>query len=239
MTDRSEKISGKIPQHIAVIMDGNGRWAKARGLPRLAGHNAGTESLRKIIKGCVEFGVKYLTIYAFSTENWGRPQEEVEGLMHLLAEVVETETNELHAQGVQIRHIGELDQLKPDLRDKIEQAIEKTKDNDRLVLVVAFNYGGRNEIANAVKKMIATGVAPEDVSETLINDYLYTKGIPDPDMIIRTSGEMRVSNFLIWQGAYAEWYVTPTLWPDFDKAELKQAIDAYSLRDRRFGKLSE
>ncbi len=229
----------RIPRHVAIIMDGNGRWAKARGLPRLAGHRAGTENLRRVIEACVEFGVRYLTVYAFSTENWGRPQEEVSGLMHILEEMIDRELEELHAQGVQIRHLGRLERLNESLVRKIRHAIEYTRENDRLTLCVAFNYGGRDEIVHAVQRIIADGVPAEAIDEALIEEYLYTVGIPDPDLIIRTSGELRTSNFLIWQGAYAEWYFTPTFWPDFDKEELRRALLDYARRERRFGRLSE
>ena len=227
-----------IPTHIAIIMDGNGRWALARGLPRLAGHRAGTENLRRIIEACIEFGIRYLTIYAFSTENWGRPQEEVMGLMSIVEDVIDRELQELHDQGVQLHHIGRLDRLNPVLRDKVLQAIEYTKNNDRLVLNVAFNYGGRNEIICAVQRIIQDGVKAEDVTDELISRYLFTAGVPDPDMIIRTSGELRGSNFLIWQGAYCEWYFTPTYWPDFDKEQLRIALEEFSHRERRYGRVS-
>lgn len=229
----------KVPQHIAVIMDGNGRWARARGLPRVAGHRAGTENLRRVITSCVEFGVKYLTFFAFSTENWGRPQEEVRGLMIILADVIDKELAELHQEGVQLRHIGHLDRLDANVRQKILHAIDLTKNNDRLILNLAFNYGGRDEIICAIRQIITDGVKADEVTEELFSRYLFTAGTPDPDLIIRTSGEMRFSNFLIWQAAYAEWYVTPTLWPDFDREELRQAIQVYGQRDRRFGRLSE
>jgi undecaprenyl diphosphate synthase len=233
---RKEKLPKRIPCHVAIIMDGNGRWALARGLPRLAGHRAGTENLRQVIEACGEFGIEYLTIYAFSTENWGRPLEEVRGLMRILEDVIDRELPELHEQGVQLRHIGVLDRLKPELRQKVLDAIELTKDNDKLVLNVAFNYGGRDEIIFAIKKIIEDGTNPEDITEKLINQYLYTAGVPDPDLIIRTSGELRGSNFLIWQGAYAEWYFTPTFWPNFDRDELRKALAEYGKRERRYGK---
>ncbi|MBN2470394.1 MAG: isoprenyl transferase [Anaerolineae bacterium] len=226
-----------IPHHIAIIMDGNGRWAKARNLPRSAGHEAGTENLRRVIRGCVEFGVKILTIYAFSTENWGRPRWEIRALLHILESVIDRELDELHAEGVQLRHLGEPDGLPKGLQRKVQQAIEKTKDNDRLILNIAFNYGGRDEIIRAVRHMVADGVAPEEITEERLSSYLYTAGLPDPDLIIRTSGELRISNFLIWQGAYAEYYATPTLWPDFNRDELRKALLAYCKRERRFGKL--
>lgn len=228
----------KVPQHVAMIMDGNGRWALQRGLPRLAGHKAGTENLRRVIRASVEFGVKYLTIYAFSTENWGRPPEEVKGLMYILEDVIDRELNELHKEGVQLRHIGRLERLAPSLQEKVLDAIDVTKSNDRLVLNIAFNYGGRDEIVQAIQRMMKDGVPPEKVTDELVGKYLYTAGVPDPDLIIRTSGELRVSNFLIWQAAYSEWYITPTFWPDFNKEEYRQALESFSQRDRRFGKVS-
>jgi len=228
----------KIPQHVAIIMDGNGRWALSRGLPRLAGHKAGTENLRRIIRASVKFGVKYLTIYAFSTENWGRPPEEVQGLMFILEDVLDRELAELHKEGVQLRHIGRLERLAPNLQGKVLDAIELTKNNDKLVLNVAFNYGGRDEIVNAIQNIIKDGIQPEDVNETIVNRYLYTAGVPDPDLIVRPSGELRVSNFLIWQGAYSELYVTPKFWPDFDEDEYRRALETFAARDRRYGKVS-
>jgi undecaprenyl diphosphate synthase len=209
-----------------------------RGLPRLAGHKAGTENLRRIIKACVEFGVKYLTIYAFSTENWGRPREEVQGLLRILEDVIDKELNELDQQGVQIRHLGRLDQLAPMLQEKVMDAVETTRQNTTLVLNVAFNYGGRDEIVNAIQQMLRDGVHPETVTPELVSKYLYTAGVPDPDLIIRTSGELRISNFLIWQAAYSEWYVTPTYWPDFGKEEFRKALDEFANRDRRYGKVA-
>jgi undecaprenyl diphosphate synthase len=239
MVDTISTSGAKIPNHVAIIMDGNGRWAQSRGLPRLAGHRAGTENLRRIITASVEFGIKYLTIYAFSTENWGRPKDEVQGLMHILEDVIDKELKELNQEGVQLRHIGRLERLGPKLHKKVLSAIELTKDNDKLVLNVAFNYGGRDEIVCAIQKMIQAGVKPEEVDIALVDNYLFTHGTPDPDLIIRTSGELRVSNFLIWQSAYSEWYVTPTYWPDFDKENYRRALDAYAQRDRRFGSLSQ
>jgi undecaprenyl diphosphate synthase len=227
----------QIPTHVAIIMDGNGRWARARGLPRMAGHRAGTENLRRVIEACGEFGIKYLTIYAFSTENWGRPAEEVRGLMSIVEEVIDRELAELDCKGVQLRHIGELSGIKPSLQAKVRHAIELTKNNQRLILNVAFNYGGRDEIVHAIREMIAAGVDPQEVNEELVHRYLYTADCPDPDLIIRTSGELRVSNFLIWQGAYAEWYVTPTFWPDFGREELLEALREYAQRERRFGRI--
>jgi undecaprenyl diphosphate synthase len=236
---RKAEQTDLVPTHIAIIMDGNGRWALSRGLPRLAGHRAGTENLRRVIEACIEFGVQYLTIYAFSTENWGRPLEEVQGLLRILEDVIDRELQELHDQGVQLHHIGRLDQLRPSLREKVLNAIDYTKNNDRLVLNVAFNYGGRDEIVCAMQRMIADGVQPDQINDDLVNKYLFTAGVPDPDLIIRTSGELRGSNFLIWQGAYSEWYFTPTYWPDFNKDELAIALEEYKHRQRRFGRVSQ
>jgi undecaprenyl diphosphate synthase len=225
----------RVPRHIGIIMDGNGRWAKARGLPRSAGHRAGTENLRVVLRAAVEFGVQVLTIYAFSTENWGRSESEIKALLSILERVIDRELSELHEEGVQLRHIGHLEHLPQKLQQKVLDAVELTQDNRQLVLNVAFDYGGRAELVDAVRRIVADGVPVERVDESLIDRYLYTVGLPDPDMIIRTSGEMRLSNFLIWQGAYAEFYVTPTLWPDFDKDELYKALEDYSRRERRFG----
>lgn len=235
-------MKGKIenlPKHIGFIMDGNGRWAKQRGLPRLAGHRAGAENLRRVLRACGEWGIKYVTIYAFSTENWGRPKEEVEGLLNLLDQYIDKELPELVKEGVQVRHIGRMDGVPERLQEKIRQAVEATKGNDRLILCVAFNYGGRAEIVDAVRKIIAEGYRPEEVDENLISSHLYTAGIPDPDLIIRTAGEMRLSNFLLWQSAYAEYYSTPVYWPDFDEEELYKALLDFSRRERRFGLVKE
>lgn len=224
-----------VPNHVAIIMDGNGRWAQERGLPRLAGHSAGTENIRRIIEGCVELGVRVLTLYAFSTENWRRPDDEVRGLMAILAQVIDRETLELHRNGVQLRHIGRLHGLPQSLRARVLHAVDLTRNNDRLILNVAFNYGGRAEIVQAVRRLIEDGVRAEDVSEDLLASYLYTSGLPDPDLIIRTAGEMRLSNFLLWQAAYAEYWSTPAYWPDFGREELFQALRDYASRQRRFG----
>jgi undecaprenyl diphosphate synthase len=239
MSDDNPLPVDSLPVHVAIIMDGNGRWAQARGLPRLAGHRAGTENLRRIIRACVEFGIPYLTIYAFSTENWGRPPAEVRGLMRIVEDVIDRELEELHNEGVQLRHIGRLERLRPGLREKVLKAIELTKNNDQLILNVAFNYGGRDEIVQAIQHIIEDGLTAEEVNVEVVNRYLYTAGVPDPDLIIRTSGELRVSNFLIWQGAYSEWYFTPSYWPDFGKEELRSALEEYTQRSRRYGKVSE
>jgi undecaprenyl diphosphate synthase len=233
--DNHAPVPEKIPTHIGIIMDGNGRWALAHGLPRMAGHRAGTENLRRIIEACIEFGIKYLTIYAFSTENWGRPTAEVQGLMRIFENVIDSELQELHDQGVRLRHIGRLDRVRPSFRKKVMQAIEYTRDNDRLTLNIAFNYGGRDEIVCAIQSMIRDGVKPEEITDDLVSQYLFTAGVPDPDMIIRTSGELRGSNFLIWQGAYSEWYFPATYWPDFDRQELLKALEEFNQRERRYG----
>ncbi|MEM6282664.1 MAG: isoprenyl transferase [Chloroflexota bacterium] len=226
----------RIPNHIAIIMDGNGRWAQSRGLPRSAGHKEGTENLRRILKECVRRGIKVLTIYAFSTENWNRPPAEVMTLMRLLEIFIERELNELNDEGVSIRHVGKEEGVAPHLLKKIQHACEMTKDNDTIIVNVAFNYGGRDEIVQAVRSIVQEGIPAGEITEEVINDHLFTHGQPDPDLIIRTSGELRISNFLIWQAAYAEYYATEAYWPDFDESELHKAIAEYSRRKRRFGK---
>ncbi len=228
-----------IPQHVGIIMDGNGRWAREHGLPRLEGHRAGTENIRRVLEACSEFGIKILTIYAFSTENWGRPQAEVRGLMRILEGVIDREVENLHKNGVQLRHIGRLEGISERLQQAVRDAIELTKENDRLILNVAFNYGGRSEILDAVRRLMGDGISPQELDEEVFERYLYTAGLPPPDLIIRTGGEMRLSNFLIWQAAYAEYYSTPTYWPDFNKEELYKALLAYGQRERRFGLLRE
>lgn len=235
MTDNSKERPEKVPYHLAIIMDGNGRWAKSRGLPRLMGHRQGVENLRRILRACSEFGIKILTIYAFSTENWGRPESEVHGLMNILETVIDQELANLNANGVQLRHLGKLEGLSAVLQRKVREAIDQTRNNDQLTLNVAFNYGGREEIIHAIRRIVQDGIPPEQIDDVLFSYYLYTAGQPDPDLIVRTSGELRVSNFLVWQGAYAEYYATPTYWPDFDKEELRKALIAYGSRERRFG----
>jgi undecaprenyl diphosphate synthase len=220
-------------------MDGNGRWARARGLPRYRGHRAGTRNVRRILEACVDQGIQVLTIYAFSTENWSRPTAEVNALMRLLDESLAEQMDELHAEGVCIRHSGSLEGVSKPLRRRIRDAVELTRDNERFTLNVAFNYGGRSEILQAVRRICADNVAVEDITEQLFESYLYTAGLPDPDLIIRTAGEMRLSNFLVWQSVYSEYYSTPTFWPDFGPDELHKALDAYAGRERRFGRLSE
>jgi undecaprenyl diphosphate synthase len=225
----------QVPRHVAIIMDGNGRWARSRGLPRLAGHRAGTDNVRPVIEACVEFGVEILTIWAFSTENWCRPEDEVRGLLRILQEMLRRELKELHKQGVQLRHLGRLDRLSQRLQKQVLDAVELTRDNTRIVLNVAFDYGGRSEIVHAVQRIIRDGITADAVDEALLSDYMYTAGQPDPDLIIRTSGELRTSGFMLWQSAYSEYYVTPTFWPDFNRDELFEALLAYSQRDRRYG----
>ncbi|MFK7802831.1 MAG: isoprenyl transferase [Anaerolineae bacterium] len=228
----------KIPKHVAVIMDGNGRWAKKRMLPRQAGHRAGVENLRQIIDACIEFGIEILTIYAFSTENWSRPETEVRGLMRIFSRVLNQEIYDLHEQGVKVHHLGDLSGVDPSLQAGVNRAVELTQNNNRLLLNVAFNYGGRAEIVHATRKILADGINPEDLDEELFGKYLFTAGGPDPDLLIRTSGEYRISNFLIWQAAYSEYYLTPVYWPDFGREQLYDALTAYTARDRRFGALS-
>jgi undecaprenyl diphosphate synthase len=235
MSHEGSDLPEHVPYHLAIIMDGNGRWAKSRGLPRLAGHRAGVENLRRILTSCGEFGIRILTIYAFSTENWGRPEAEVRGLMNILESVIDRELNQLHANGVQLRHIGELDGLSPALQRKVLKAIEMTRNNDQLILNVAFNYGGRLELVKAFRRIVEDGVPADQIDEKLIDYYLYTAGQPDPDLVVRTAGEMRLSNFLLWQSSYAEYYATPTYWPDFDREELRKALFYYARRERRFG----
>jgi undecaprenyl diphosphate synthase len=226
-----------IPQHIAIIMDGNGRWAKKRFLPRIAGHKEGAESVRAVLKAGAEFGVKYLTVYAFSTENWGRPQDEVDFLMRLFSQTIDREIDELMKNQVRLKYLGRLEKLSDELQKKMAAAMEQTKDNNRITLNVMVNYGSRAELVDAFKKMMAAQITGEQIDEKLVGKYLYTADLPDPDLLIRTASEMRVSNFMLWQIAYAEIYVTPTLWPDFRKEQLKEAIEAYQKRERRFGKL--
>ncbi|HEY8492040.1 MAG TPA: polyprenyl diphosphate synthase [Dehalococcoidia bacterium] len=228
-----------VPRHVAIIMDGNGRWARQRGLSRQAGHRAGTENIRRIIEHFGRRGVQCLTLYAFSTENWGRPKSEVRGLFQLISRVINRELAHLHEQGVRLVHLGRLDGLSPKLQKQVLDAIELTKDNRRMTVAVAFNYGGRAEILDAVRRMLKDEVRPDQVDEALLGRYLYTAGLPDPDLIIRTAGEERISNFLIWQAAYAELYFTDVYWPDFDQEEADKALRAYSRRVRRFGGLPQ
>jgi len=233
----ADKPLTNVPRHVAIIMDGNGRWARRRGMPRAAGHRAGNENLRNILRDAVDFGIEVLTIYAFSTENWKRPRQEVDFLLRLIEHVIDSELDELNRSGVRIRHIGHLEGLSQRVADKVRYAQDITRNNDRLILNVAFNYGGRMDVVDAVRQLLADGVPAEEVDEKAISERLSTAGLPDPDLIIRTAGEMRLSNFLIWQAAYAEFYSTPTYWPDFNRAELHRALQDYAQRERRFGSL--
>jgi undecaprenyl diphosphate synthase len=220
-------------------MDGNGRWATRRGLPRAEGHSAGTENIRPIIRACQPLGVDHLTLYAFSTENWSRPEEEVQALMRILSAVIERETMELHRNNVRLRHIGRLEGLSDALRAAIVDAIDLTSGNTGLNVTLAFNYGGRDEIVRAVRRMIVDGLPFDAVTDARLARYLDTADLPEPDLIIRTAGEQRLSNFLIWQAAYSEYWFTPTLWPDFGPDELRAAVEAYASRQRKFGRVAE
>jgi undecaprenyl diphosphate synthase len=226
-----------IPGHVAFIMDGNGRWAEQRGLKRLEGHRAGVQNIRPIIQSLKKYGVDCVTLYAFSTENWNRPEDEVTGIFQLLEDVVEKEARELHKNGVRIRHIGRLDGLAPKLQKKINAALKLTRNNREMTLVIALNYGGRAEILDAVRKLISAGISLDEIDEKLFTENLYTAGLPDVDLVVRTGGEFRTSNFLIWQAAYAEYYFTPVLWPDFNELDMGKALQAYGQRQRRFGGL--
>jgi undecaprenyl diphosphate synthase len=221
--------------HVAIIMDGNGRWARKRNLPRLAGHRAGTDNIRRVVDEFIHQQVKYLTLYTFSTENWNRPEEEVQGLINLFGEIVDRETEYCFKKGVRLRHLGSLEGLTKWVRERIQRAVEITKGGSRITLSLAFNYGGRAEILNAMRKIVSDGIKPENITEELFAQYLYITDIPEPDLIIRTGGEMRLSNFLIWQSAYSEYYLTPTLWPDFGEEDIKEALLSYKQRERRFG----
>ncbi len=227
----------QVPDHVAIIMDGNGRWARSRGQPRLAGHRAGTENIRRVIQRFADYGVSYLTLYAFSTENWDRPRYEVRGLMALLSRFLKREVAHLHENGIRLLHLGDLDPLSPGLQQQVRDAIELTKLNQRMTLAIAFNYGGRAEIVEAIRSIVAAGIPPEQIDEEVVRAHLSTTGLPDPDLIIRTAGEMRISNFLLWQGAYAEFCFTPVYWPDFDIQHIDDALLVYSQRKRRFGGL--
>jgi undecaprenyl diphosphate synthase len=237
MTAVSAKKKPPFPDHIAIIMDGNGRWAQKRGLPRLEGHQAGVENLRSAIKYFAKLKLKYLTLYGFSTENWKRPKEEIDGLLNLLQEAIDEETLELHKNGIRIRHLGRREKLPTGLQQAIAKAVELTKNNKGMTLSIAFDYGGRAEIMDAVRKIVNEGIPPKKIDEQLFDSYLYTAGIPEVDLVIRTAGELRLSNFLIWQTAYSEYYFAEVFWPDFDSKEIDKALLAYSQRQRRFGAL--
>ncbi|MDQ2177509.1 isoprenyl transferase [Marinifilum sp. D714] len=243
MSFKEKIIKEKLPSHLAIIMDGNGRWAKMRGEHRIVGHQNGVEAVRQTVEGAAELGISYLTLYAFSTENWNRPQDEVLGLMSLLVEAIENETPTLMKNNVRLKAIGNLDSLPVEVREKLNGTINTTSVNTGLTLVLALSYSSRWEIVNAVK-LIADKVADgqmssEDINDSIFENHLTTAGIPDPELMIRTSGETRISNFLLWQLAYAELYFTELFWPDFDKEELYKALYNYQNRERRFGKTSE
>lgn len=233
----SAKEDAPFPNHVAIIMDGNRRWAEQHGLPGLEGHRNGLENMRSVISYLDAYQVKYVTIFAFSTENWNRPRDEVAGLLQLLEDRIEHEALGFHSKGVKLRHLGSLDGLSPRLNLSISKAMEMTKNNTGITLSFAFNYGGRSEILHAVRRLITEGVPPQSIDEKLFSRYLYTDGLPDVDLLIRTGGELRISNFLIWQTAYSEYYFTEVLWPDLDQKEVEKAILAYSQRQRRFGRL--
>jgi len=226
-----------LPAHIAVIMDGNGRWARKRGLPRVAGHRSGISAVREVVEGSAQLGINVLTLYAFSVENWKRPAAEVRTLMLLLREYLNREIDNLDRNNIQLRTIGRTDQLEPSVQRELEKAIDRTRSNTGMVFIVALNYGGRAEIVDAVNRILAT--RRENIDEAEFGRHLYTAGLPDPDLLIRTSGELRLSNFLLWQIAYTEIYVTETLWPDFSRKDLYEAIIAFQKRERRYGGLGE
>jgi undecaprenyl diphosphate synthase len=225
------------PRHVAIIMDGNGRWAKRRGLPRPAGHNAGGDNIRPVVKIFADFGVKYLTLYMFSTENWNRPKIEVAGLLSLLAKKIDRETQAFHQENIRLVHLGRLDRLSQKLRQKVQAAVELTKNNSGLTLCLAFDYGGRDEIVRAVRRIAGAGIPGDNINESVLARHLYLPDVPDPDLVIRTGGESRLSNFLLWQAAYSELYFTPVLWPDFGLKDVEEALSEYKRRQRRFGKI--
>ncbi|MAH39355.1 MAG: di-trans,poly-cis-decaprenylcistransferase [Dehalococcoidales bacterium] len=227
----------RLPNHIAFILDGNGRWAEKRGLPRLEGHRTGTETTHSIISYLDKLHIKYVTLYSFSTENWNRPQEEVSSLLTILEESLGKDTFELHQNNVRLRHLGRLDRTPKQLKQVINWALKLTKNNTGMNLSFAFDYGGRLEILDAVRNIIAKGISPNEVDEKLFSRYLYTAGLPDVDLVIRTGGELRLSNFLLWQSAYSEYYFSEVLWPDFNTEEVEKALRVYSQRQRRFGSL--
>lgn len=227
--------AGTAPRHVAVIMDGNGRWAQRRGMPRIAGHLAGMKSVSAVVKAVRELEISHLSLYAFSLQNWGRPRKEVDGLMKLLREYLESESGGLVKNGIRLNAIGRLDRLPADALRTLDKTVEKTKKGKKATLTLALSYGSREEIVEAVKKIAASGVSPGEINEKTVADSLYTAGLPEPDLLIRTGGEMRLSNFFLWQSAYTEIYVTKTLWPDFRKRHLKKAVEIYMSRERRFG----
>lgn len=233
---RTQKGSQAVPNHVAIIMDGNGRWADARGVDVSEGHHAGFENLQRVVADFAKRGVRYLTMYAFSTENWDRPESEVNGILELAIAVIAHEAQQLNENGVRIKHLGRVDRLSAELREELEQAVDMTANNDGLTLGIAFDYGGRAEIANAAKQLVEDGVSPEDIDEKKFAEYLYTSDMPDVDLLIRTGGDFRISNFLLWQTAYSEFYSSDIWWPDFHGEHIDQAFESFSERQRRFGK---
>ncbi|MFW6124279.1 MAG: isoprenyl transferase [Acidobacteriota bacterium] len=226
----------KLPQHVAVIMDGNGRWAKKRNLPRVEGHRAGSKAVREVVETCSRIGIKYLTLYAFSKENWKRPKKEIKTLWKLLSDYIKKETNVLVENKFKLNVIGQMEQIPEKTKKDLKKVINITRNNDRFFINLALNYSGRSEIIEAVKKLMNTdGISQKDLNEDFFSHYLYTSGIPDPDLLIRTSGELRISNFLLWQIAYSEIWVTPVLWPDFNRRHMLEAIVEFQERERRFG----
>jgi undecaprenyl diphosphate synthase len=233
---RTKNLDKNVPRHVAIIMDGNGRWAVARGLDVSEGHHAGYENIRRVVNDFANRGVEYLTLYAFSTENWDRPETEVNGILNLAIAVIAHEAQELHENGVRIKHLGRVDRLSPELRVELEQAVEMTAGNTGLTLGIAFDYGGREEIVQATKRMVEETVSPDEVDEQKFSEFLYTSDMPDVDLLIRTGGDFRISNFLLWQTAYSEFYSSETWWPDFFGERIDEAFDAFNERKRRFGK---
>jgi len=236
----AEPKTGKfsqLPVHIAIVPDGNGRWAAQRGLPRLSGHQAGIENMRRLVQILNEYPIQFVTLYGFSTENWNRPEAEVTGLFRLVADFMDKTALEIHKQGVKLRHLGRLEELPKGLQKSINKAIEMTRNNSGMTLSIAFNYGARTEILDAVRRLITEGVSPQDIDEKRFESYLYTAGLPDVDLLIRTGDELRPSNFLIWQTTYSEYHFTKVLWPDFGKKDIEKALLSYSQRQRRFGGL--
>ena len=229
----------RLPNHVAIVPDGNGRWAEQRGLPRLVGHQAGSENMWRMVKYLSEYPIKYVTVYGFSTENWNRPEDEVRGLLSILEEAINKHAPALHKRGVRLRHLGRLSELPQGLQLAINRAVELTKNNTGMTLSLAFNYGGRIEILDAVRRLMAEGITTQNIDEELFSSYLYTADSPDVDLLVRSGDELRLSNFLIWQTAYSEYYFTEVLWPDFTKKDIDKALLSYSQRRRRFGRLQE
>ena len=243
LSSNLDQFTNTVPAHVAIIMDGNGRWAKKRFMPRLEGHRQGAKSVRRAVEFCRRNGIKFLTLYAFSTENWQRPESEVSGLMKLLSQFIDSEIDEIHNNDIRFNIIGQVERLPAFVKNKIEAALAKTSKNQKMVLTVALSYGGREEIISAALKvheaLLSGTLKREEINDSLFSSYLYTVNLPDPDLLIETGGEVRISNFLLWQLAYAELYFTDMLWPDFDEKAFWEAIEVFRSRQRRFGKISE